>query len=100
MSFVFDRNFDAEIDAARRGEEPVIGAVFTRAQFDEAVANARQEGFEAGVAQGQTETLQATEASASQRQLTALEAVTPRIQGLRLWERLHLRLRREIDILN
>ena len=31
----------------------MIGAVFTRAQFEEAVANARQEGFEAGVAQGQ-----------------------------------------------
>jgi len=82
MSFVFDRNFDAEFDAARRGEEPVIGAVFTRAQFDEAVANARQEGFEAGVAQGQTETLQATEASASQRQLSALEAVTPALREL------------------
>lgn len=82
MSFVFDRNFDAEFDAARRGEEPVIGAVFTRAQFDEAVANARREGFEAGVAQGSNETLQATEASASQRQLSALEAVTPALRQL------------------
>ena len=38
MSYVFDRNFDAESEATQRGEVPVIGAVYTRADFDAAVA--------------------------------------------------------------
>ncbi|MEQ5870845.1 hypothetical protein J4E08_13180 [Sagittula sp. NFXS13] len=82
MSYIFERNFDAEQEATQRGEEPVIGAIFTRAELDEAVARAHREGLEAGLAQGQAETLQATQTSASQRQLSALEAVAPALTEL------------------
>ncbi|MBE9637149.1 FliH/SctL family protein [Salipiger mangrovisoli] len=82
MSFIFDRNFDAEADAQRRGEQAKIGAIYTRAEFDAAMSEARTEGFEAGLAQGRDEASNAAQQSSSARQVTAMEAVGPALQAL------------------
>ncbi|MCR8550511.1 FliH/SctL family protein [Salipiger sp. P9] len=82
MSFVFDRNFDAEEDALRRGEAPVIGAVFTRAEYEDAVALARAEGFQAGLQQGRAEASETAQSSESARRLAVAEAVLPAMQAL------------------
>lgn len=82
MNYVFDRNFDAEDEADQRGETPVIGAVFTRAQYEEAVAQARDEGFHAGVQQGREAAAQTAQSSESARRLAASEAVAPAMQAL------------------
>ena len=82
MSFVFDRNFDAEGEATARGETPVIGAVFTRAQYEQAVAEAHAAGFEAGLEQGRAEAFDAAEGSQSARRLKVAEAVVPTLRAL------------------
>ncbi|MBN9887112.1 FliH/SctL family protein [Salipiger abyssi] len=82
MSYVFDRNFDAEDDAVRRGDAPIVGAVFTRAEYDEAVRQARDEGFQAGLQQGREDAAQTAQSSESARRLAASEAVIPAMQAL------------------
>lgn len=82
MSFIFDRNFDAEAEAAARGQQVRAGAIYTRAEFDAAVAKAHAEGLEAGLSQGRDEASQAAQQSASARQVSALEAVAPALQAL------------------
>ncbi|MCT4369504.1 hypothetical protein CLG85_003750 [Yangia mangrovi] len=82
MSFIFDRNFDAEAEAQRRGDQAKVGAIYTRAEFDAAVAKAQAEGFEAGLAQGRDEASSAAQQSTSARQVTAVEAIGPALQAL------------------
>ncbi|MBP0484594.1 hypothetical protein [Sagittula salina] len=82
MSYVFDRNFDAEDTALSQGREPVIGAVYTRTDFDAAVAAAREEGFRTGYAQGMAEASAAAETSEAARNLSALEAIAPALRAL------------------
>lgn len=82
MSFLFDRNFDAETDAAARGAAQVAGAVFTRAEFDQAVAEARAAGFEAGVQQGRSEAHEAALSSETARRLKVAESVVPLLRDL------------------
>lgn len=82
MSFIFDRNFDAEADAQRRGEQVKAGAIYTRAEFDAAVSAARTEGFEAGLNQGRDEASNAAQHNTSARQASAIEAVAPALQAL------------------
>ncbi|WP_353475750.1 hypothetical protein PVT71_24500 (plasmid) [Salipiger sp. H15] len=82
MSFIFDRNFDAEAESQRRGEQPKQGAIYTRAEFDAAVTKARNEGFEAGLKQGRDEASNAALQSNSARQTSAIEAVGPALRAL------------------
>jgi len=82
MSYVFDRNFDAESEATQRGEVPIIGAVYTRADFDAAVAEARAAGFEAGHQHGLMEAGQSAEHSDAARRLAVAEAVVPALHDV------------------
>lgn len=82
MSYLFDRNFDAEPEAGPRGTTQVTEPMIPLAQFEQAVAEARAEGHAAGVAQGRSEALQAAESSESTRRLQLAEAVVPVLQQL------------------
>lgn len=82
MQFVFDRNFDAEIDTTAGLADVRVGAVFTREEYDEAVEMARAEGYADGRMAGRAEAATAAEDSDAERQLTALEALAPAMVAL------------------
>ncbi len=82
MQFVFDRDFDGELDHAGRVSDMRAGAIYTREEFDEAVKQARADGYADGRTAGRAEASSASEDSEAERQLAALEAVAPALTAL------------------
>lgn len=81
MSYLFDRNFDAESDGVAQGtaaQEPVYG----RAEHERALAEARNAGFEAGYQKGRAEAEHAALTSESSRRLQLAETVVPALRTL------------------
>lgn len=82
MQFVFDRDFDSDMDPKSRLSEVRIGAVYTRDEHDEAVEAAQKQAYEDGRMAGRAEAAVAAAESDQERQLTALEALAPAMRAL------------------
>ncbi|WP_375690001.1 hypothetical protein [Pseudooceanicola sp. LIPI14-2-Ac024] len=82
MQFVFDRDFDGEIETRVRLAESRVGAIYTRDEYDAAIKNAAAQAYEDGRLAGRTEAAMAAEESEARRQLTALEAIAPAMRNL------------------
>ncbi|MGR3372791.1 hypothetical protein [Pseudooceanicola nanhaiensis] len=82
MQFVFDRNFDGDAEPGARLSEVRIGAVYTAAEYDEAVEAAQAQAWEEGRTAGRAEAAVAAARSDQERQLTALEALAPAMTAL------------------
>ncbi|MGR3571017.1 FliH/SctL family protein [Brevirhabdus sp.] len=80
MLYVFERTFDS--DTARPAVDPATQPIYTRAEFDAAVARARAEGAEAGRTAGRDEATAAMTQSDAARELSALEAMAPVLRDL------------------
>ncbi|WP_323765183.1 hypothetical protein [Marinovum sp.] len=82
MSYLFDRNFDAEAEGGPRGAAPANEPMIPLAQFEQALAEARAAAHEAGVQQGRAEAQQTAQSSETTRRLQLAEAVVPVLQAL------------------
>lgn len=82
MQFVFDRNFDGEVETKARLADVRIGAVYTVAEYDDAVEAAQAQAYEDGRTAGKAEAAVASAQSDHERQLTALEALAPAMTAL------------------
>jgi len=82
MQFVFDRNFDGEVETRARLSEVRIGAVYTAEDYNEAVEAAEAQGYEDGRVAGRAEAAMAAADSDAERQLTALESLAPAMTAL------------------
>lgn len=83
MTYLFDRNFDSERDRPPgAGPEPAPEPVYSSSQHQEALAEARTAGFEAGLIQGRAEAQKSAMMSDSARRLQLAEAVVPVLRDL------------------
>ena len=82
MSYLFDRNFDAETEALTPEAAPAPEPLFTRSDHEQALAEARAAAFEAGYQKGRAEAQEAALASDATRRLQLAEAVVPVLRDL------------------
>lgn len=82
MQFVFDRDFDTDIETVPRPGTARAGAIYTKEEYDAAIAAARADGYNDGRMAGRTEALTSTADSEAERQIAALEAIGPHLARL------------------
>ncbi|MGR3452362.1 hypothetical protein [Pseudooceanicola sp.] len=82
MQFVFDRDFDGEMEVRARRSDVRIGAVYTEQEYEDAIEAAQKQAYEDGRMAGRTEAAMASAQSDQERQLSALESLTPAMAAL------------------
>ncbi|WP_163851559.1 hypothetical protein [Pseudooceanicola aestuarii] len=82
MQFVFERSFDTDVQPANTPGSHRVDAIYTRAEFDAAVAEASRIGYDDGRTAGRAEAYTASSLSEAERQLATLEALPAVLETL------------------
>lgn len=82
MGYLFDRDFDQEIEREQAETDRLAVARYTQEELDAALAEVRAAGAEEGRALGRQEAFAEAEETDRRRKVEALEALAPRVESL------------------